>query len=89
VRWFFSGALGTVHVGAEAEVSREHRLNRASPHPAPVRGDFSVSPIEEWVYETRRAQGLPERVEDMAVLVELARLVIDSGASTGGGENGP
>ncbi len=48
-----------------------------------------MSDVEEWVYETRREQGLPEHVEDMAVLVELARLVIDSGASTAGDRDGP
>ena len=38
-----------------------------------------MSPIEQWVYETRRAQGLPEHVEDLAVLVELARLIAGDG----------
>jgi hypothetical protein len=47
-----------------------------------------MSDIEEWVIATRREQGLPDHVEDLAVLVELARLVIDNNASNGGESNG-
>jgi hypothetical protein len=36
-----------------------------------------VTPAE-WVVETRREQGLPDHVEELAILVDLARLVIES-----------
>jgi hypothetical protein len=34
--------------------------------------------VERWVRETRARQGLPEHVEDPAVLAELAAEVVDT-----------
>jgi hypothetical protein len=35
--------------------------------------------VEQWVIRTRRAQGLPDHVEDEAVLAELAQAVLEAG----------
>lgn len=47
-----------------------------------------MSDVEEWVTKTRREQGLPDRVEDLAFMVELAG-EIDNNASTAGDRDGP
>jgi hypothetical protein len=43
--------------------------------------------VTAWTTASRRAQGLPERVEDQALLARIARLV-DAG-ERGGGDVGP
>jgi hypothetical protein len=39
--------------------------------------------LEAWVARTRREQGLPEHVDDSAVLAELAQAVIEATEEAG------
>jgi hypothetical protein len=36
-----------------------------------------MTSVEQWVIATREAQGLPEHVEELSILIELARLVVE------------
>jgi hypothetical protein len=45
-------------------MTEEHKLSRDE--------------VAAWVMRTRRAQGLPDRVESPAVLAELAKDVVDA-----------
>jgi hypothetical protein len=44
--------------------------------------------VEQWVFATRREQGLPERVEELEVLVDLAKLVIERSGGDPDGTTG-
>ena len=47
---------------------------------------MTAAEVAAWTTASRRSQGLPERVEDQALLAKIARLV-DAGQK--GGRDGP